>query len=137
MRLSRDHWDLKLNGRRIPLDSHSFTAHAPNSLSLPRLRDHLGHPPSIMSGARGCPSPLLPGFPCSSASGPRPLPRANRPGPRPRPFAPLARGLSPLEEQPHGEHARRQREHREDVPGPRVAVAVARPLEVGPAHVLG
>ena len=130
---------LKLNGSSVPFDSHSFNVQAPNSLSLPRLHDHLGHPRSIPRAAQALPAPCFRASPAVRLPvlDLRLSPRAGFTSPRPQPFAPLARGLSPLEEQPHGEHARRQREHREDVPGPRVAVAVAWPLEVGPAHVLG
>lgn len=106
-------------------------------LSLLRLHDHFGHPPCAPRGGPGSPGPPLSGFPSRSASGPWPLPCSSSTGLRPRPSAPLVRRLSPLEKQPHREYARRQWEHREDVPGPRVAVAVARPLEVRPAHVLG
>lgn len=65
---------LKLNGSSVPFDSHSFNVQAPNSLSLPKLHDHLGHPRSIPRAAQGSHSLLLPGFPCSSSSGPRPPP---------------------------------------------------------------
>lgn len=92
-----------------------------------------------------CPHPGLAG--CTQA--PRARPRAARiptaasaprvaSGPRPpaRPPPPALHSSSPLEEQPHGEDACRQREHRQHVPGARVAVAVGRALQVGPAHVL-
>lgn len=77
--------------------------------------------PSILAAAPA-PAPRLP------ALGLRPPPPSATPGP--------AQQRSPLEQHPHGEETCCQREHRQHVPGARVAVAVARALQVRPAHVL-
>lgn len=99
-------------------------------LPTPRTR---GMQAGSESASTGCAQPHgglgSPGRFRASASGSPAGPRS--------PAAPgLAQQLSPLEEQPHGEDACSQREHRQHVPGARVAVAVGRALQVGPAHVL-
>lgn len=96
--------------------------------------------PGARRRAPSIPAAGGPGSPAGRLPGPG-LPPARLPHPgsptHPGPASPgPAQPLSPLEQQPHGEDPRGQREHRQHVPGARVAVAVGRALQVGPAHVL-